>query len=81
MYSVLLALHSLVRWLVLGSLLYAVFRAYRGHSSGKAFAKTDNAVRHWTATIAHIQLVIGFTLYLKSPVVKAFFATFGESVQ
>lgn len=81
MYLPLLTLHSLMRWLVLISLVYAIFRAYRGYSSGSLFTKTDNTVRHWTATIAHVQLIIGFTLYLKSPVVKAFFATFSESVQ
>ena len=81
MYLLLLTLHSLVRWLVLSSLVYAIFRAYRGYSSGSVFTKTDNAVRHWSATIAHVQLVIGFTLYLQSPVVKAFFANAGEGIQ
>jgi ABC-type Na+ efflux pump permease subunit len=74
MYAILLILHSLLRWLVLGSLLYATGRAYRGYVSGRAFTKTDNAVRHWTATLAHIQLMVGFTLYMVSPLVKAFFA-------
>lgn len=32
----------------------------------------DNAVRHWTATISHIQLMIGMILYFKSPLVKSF---------
>ncbi|WP_460972531.1 hypothetical protein [Spirosoma migulaei] len=74
MYSSLLVAHSLFRWLVLLSLGYAIVRAYRGYTSGTVFAKTDNSVRHWTATIAHIQLVIGFTLYFTSPVIKYFWA-------
>ena len=81
MYSTLLILHSWFRWLVLASLGYALFRAYRGYSSGGLFTKTDNSIRHRTATIAHIQLVIGFTLYLKSPVVNAFFVNAGDGVQ
>ncbi len=32
----------------------------------------DNAIRHWTATTGHIQLMIGMILYLKSPVVKSY---------
>ena len=73
MYTYLLFFHSLFRWFVLTSLVYAIFRAYRGYASKQPFTKTDNAIRHWTATIAHIQLLLGFTLYMKSPIVNAFF--------
>lgn len=38
----------------------------------KTFSKTDHFVRHWTATIAHIQLVLGIVLYSKSPVIGYF---------
>ena len=75
MYSSLLVFHSIFRWLVLASLAYAIGNAYNGNRSGRSFTKADDSIRHWTATIAHIQLVIGFTLYFKSPVVKAFFAS------
>ncbi len=80
MYPVLLVVHSIVRWLVLASLLYALGRAYRGYVANRTFTKTDNAIRHWTATLAHIQLLIGFTLYLTSPLIKAFFAHFRQSL-
>jgi hypothetical protein len=79
MYSTLLVLHSLFRWLVLLSLLYSMYRAYRGLSRKTTFTKTDDRWRHWTATIAHIQLVTGFTIYLKSPVVKFFFSNIREA--
>ncbi|MBC3788431.1 hypothetical protein [Spirosoma utsteinense] len=72
MYSTLLSLHSLFRWLVLASLLIAIFRAYRGYTARLAFTASDNSVRHWTATISHVQLILGFTLYFISPVVEAF---------
>ena len=65
-------LHSLFRWLVLLSLLCGIFRAYRGCANRLAFTATDDSVRHWTATILHIQLVLGFTLYFISPVIQAF---------
>lgn len=80
MYSSLLFFHSLFRWLVLVSLLYALFRAYRGYTADSVFTKTDNAIRHWTATIAHIQLVLGFTLYFTSPIIKYFFANFKQEI-
>lgn len=81
MFETLTFYHSLFRWLVLASLLYAIYRACKGYFSKGTFAKTDNAVRHWTATIAHIQLVIGMVLYLKSPSVKYFWGNFKEAVK
>jgi hypothetical protein len=72
MYHILIVLHSYVRWLVLPSLIIAVFKAFRGYFLNKAFTKSDNAVRHWTATTAHIQLMIGIILYFQSPVIKYF---------
>lgn len=73
MYSTLLFLHSVVRWLVLISLFYAVFRAWRGFLSEGVFTKIEDKVRHWTATIAHLQLMIGITLYMISPLIKYLF--------
>lgn len=81
MYTVLLFLHSIVRWLVLISLLYAVYRALRGYSARKPFSGADNAARHWTATFAHIQLLVGITLYTQSPVIKYFWKNFKTAVQ
>jgi hypothetical protein len=70
MHQILLTLHSFIRWLVLLSLLYAIFRAYKGYTYKLIFNKMDDAVRHWTATFSHIQLIIGITIYFKSPIVK-----------
>ncbi|WP_228376732.1 hypothetical protein [Chryseobacterium formosense] len=79
MYQTLTFLHSTFRWLVLLSLVYSIFRAYKGYFSQKEFSKTDNLVRHWTATIAHIQLVLGITLYSQSPIIKYFWKNFDEA--
>jgi cell division protein FtsW (lipid II flippase) len=80
MYSTLLALHSLVRWLVLTSLLLAIFFAYYGWLSKKRFTRMDNAIRHWTATIAHIQLILGLWLYFISPIVAYFLSHFNTAM-
>jgi hypothetical protein len=61
--------------------LYSIFRAYKGYSSQLLFTKTDNAVRHWTATIAHIQLIFGILIYVQSPIVKYFWKNFSEGIQ
>lgn len=81
MYQSLTIYHSIIRWLVLVSLLYSIYRAYKGYSSHLNFTKTDNAIRHWTATIAHIQLVIGIMLYTQSPIIKYFWHNFNEAVE
>lgn len=79
MYQALTFLHSTFRWLVLLSLFYTIFRAYKGYFSKISFSKTDDSVRHWTATIAHIQLVLGITLYTQSPIIKYFWKNFAEA--
>ncbi len=76
-----LLVHSLLRWLVLLSLIYALYRAYRGFTQGLVFSTTDNSVRHWTATIAHIQLIAGTILYIQSPVTAYFWRNFSEAIR
>lgn len=75
-----LIIHSLLRWLVLLSLVYAIYRAYKGYTSYLTFTKTDNSARHWTATIAHIQLIVGITLYTQSTITKYFWRNFDEAI-
>ena len=79
MYKLLIVMHSYVRWFVLLSLIIAVSKAFKGYFSNKAFTKSDNAVRHWTATMAHIQLIIGMILYFQSPVIKYFLKNTGSA--
>jgi hypothetical protein len=80
MYSFLLSLHSFCRWLVLASLLYAIYRGFRGAATGAVFTKSDNILRHVTATIAHIQLTFGVWLYFISPIVDYFLHNFKDAV-
>jgi hypothetical protein len=81
MYPTFLALHSLVRWLVLASLLFTIYRAYHGLFTKRTFSRFDNSVRHWTATIAHIQLMIGLLLYFISPIINYFLHNYTEAVR
>lgn len=74
MFTILLFFHSLIRWFVLGSLVYAICRAYRGYSRQLPFSKTDDSIRHYTATIAHIQLMLGIYIYTQSDTVKSLFS-------
>ncbi|MNL07331.1 hypothetical protein D3C87_1280040 [compost metagenome] len=58
-----------------------MYKAYKGYSSKLPFTKTDNAVRHWTATIAHIQLIFGILIYVQSPIVKYFWKNFNAGIE
>lgn len=80
MYSTVLTLHSLFRWLVLLSLGYAVYRAYKGYTSKSDFSFLDEKVRHWTATFAHIQLTLGILVYIKSPIINYYLSNFKNAV-
>jgi len=72
MYSALLVAHSVLRWLALAGLLYMLFRAFGGYAKRSVFSRRDNAFRHWTATLMHVQLVAGMILYTQSPIVRYF---------
>ena len=79
MYNALLATHSLIRWLVLTSLVYSLYRAYSGWFGNKPFTKSDNSIRHITATIAHVQLIAGLWLYFISPIIDYFLHHYAEA--
>ncbi len=79
--AVLLALHSLLRWLVLLSLLVSIYKAWEGINKKRVFTKLDNALRHNTATVAHIQLIVGFLVFFNSAIVKNFYSKPEISVQ
>lgn len=38
-------------------------------------------MRHWTATLIHIQLAVGIALYAISPIIVAFFGHFPDSIR
>lgn len=80
MYNSLVFCHSILRWLVLISLIYSIYRASKGYFQNLKFSKADNLIRHWTATIAHIQLIVGVLLYTQSPVIKYFWRNFNEAI-
>jgi predicted nucleic acid-binding Zn ribbon protein len=79
MYLILLVLHSYWRWVVLLSLVYAIYRGIRGFSGAIPFTKTDNLLRHTTATTAHVQLLLGYLLYVTSSMVSYFRSHYAEA--
>lgn len=80
MLTTLLVLHSILRSLVLIALFYACYRAYLGWLGEKEYTRHDYLVRHWTATICHIQLLVGIILYFVSPLAQALVHHFKDTV-
>ncbi len=80
MYNPLLGIHSVVRWLVVLSLLLSIGIAIRGYLTNRRFSPTENKIRHWTATIGHIQLIIGILLYLKSPIAQYLYTDLNDAL-
>jgi hypothetical protein len=80
MYLVLLAIHSLIRWFVLLSLLFALYRAFRGWLLNKTYVKLDDNSRVAATEAAQLQMVIGLWLYFISPVVHYFLHNFKDAV-
>ncbi|WP_143310548.1 hypothetical protein [Chitinophaga vietnamensis] len=80
MYAVLLFLHSVCRWLVLISLIYAIIRAFRGYSQRRPFTKTDATARQMAVNFAQLQFTIGMVLYFVSPVSRYFLMHFKAAI-
>jgi hypothetical protein len=74
MYPIVIAIHSIFRWLVLISLLYAIYKGFAGWLGGKQFSDADGKARTLAVTLSHTQLLIGFWLYMISPLVKYYWS-------
>jgi len=81
MYNSLLVSHSLFRWVVLISLIFSVFWAFRGWKTEKVFTKIDHRIRFWMVTVSHIQLTLGLFLYYYSPIVSYFIQNFDKALK
>jgi hypothetical protein len=80
MYSIALILHSLTRWLVLISLILAVWMSFRGLKAKRSFTKNDNLIRIITVSAVHLQWSLGVILYFTSPITGYFIKNFSEAV-
>ncbi|SFP71706.1 hypothetical protein [Hymenobacter arizonensis] len=62
-YSVLLALHSWSRWLVIVFGLIAIYRAYVGWTGRRRFVGADNGMGASFVGSIHLQVLLGLGLY------------------
>ncbi len=66
MYQILLYAHSWSRWLVLATLLFAIYKSLTGVLSKKTFEKSDKMAALFGLIFVHTQFLIGLLLYFKS---------------
>ena len=81
MYTGLLHTHSLVRWIMLILLVATVFRAYNGWKSKRSFTPGDKKLSLFTLIFSHVQLLIGFLLYMVSPAVQQALPDMGAAMK
>ena len=81
MYTGLLHTHSLLRWIMLILLVMAVFRAYNGWKSRRSYTPGDKKLILFTLICAHIQLLVGFLLYMVSPAVQQALPDMGAAMK
>lgn len=79
-YESILILHSIVRWFVLASLVFALYRAYSGLLSSRAFTSIDENARKAALNFSHLQFTLGIILYIFSPIVRYFLSNFSEGI-
>jgi hypothetical protein len=82
LYTLVLTLHNLVRWLVIVFAVLALARAYRGWLRGLNWQKSDDRAGMLYTSFLDTQLLLGLILYfLFSPYPAQLFANFATGMQ
>jgi len=67
MYTVLLSLHSILRWIILLLAIIAIYKSYTGMVSGKPFTAGDKKNGLFLLIAAHTALLIGLYQWIVGP--------------
>jgi hypothetical protein len=82
MYTVLLTVHSYLRWLVLLAAVIAVGRALAGTAQGRPWTPADDTTTRWFGTSLDLQMLIGLVLYFfLSPFTMAAWSDIGAAMR
>lgn len=81
MYTGLLHLHNLLRYVVLILLILAIVQSFAGWFQKGNYGKGHNKTSLFLLITSHLQLIIGLALYFLSPIVSAAMSNFGESMK
>lgn len=82
MYSFILAVHNVMRWVVLILLVIALVRALFGWFGNREWTSTDSKFGMFSSVSLDIQLLLGLILYfVLSPITRLAFSDFGAAMQ
>nr|WP_297308061.1 hypothetical protein [uncultured Flavobacterium sp.] len=81
MFTFLLALHSVLRWLILVALLITGIILLFNHHNKKSFSIQNFRWLQTVCLILNLQLIIGILLFSKSQLVHLFWENFQETVK
>jgi hypothetical protein len=82
MYSVLIFLHSWLRWILLIVGLIVIIKSYAGWFSNKNYLKSDNTMAVILVALFHTQLILGLLLYIFfSPIMQSAFQDFSAAMK
>jgi hypothetical protein len=81
MYTGLLHLHNLLRYVVVILLILAIVKSFAGWFGKQAYTNGDNKISLFLLISSHIQLLIGLVLYFVSPIVASALEDFGGAMK
>ncbi len=79
-YTLLLTLHSLVRWLVVIAAVVAVIHAWTGWLGKRPWTSLADRLGLIFTVAMDVQLLLGVILYFISPLIQGAFADFGQAM-
>jgi hypothetical protein len=81
LYTIVLGLHNLVRWVVLITLILALVRAYYGMARKRKWTEGDRRAGMFFSIAMDTQLLLGVILYIfLSPITRQLFTNFGGAL-
>lgn len=81
MYSLLLPIHNILRWVFLALSLWVLLRSILGLSGNKPFSAADKKIGGILLGFAHLQLLIGLILWFISPNVQGALTDMGAAMK
>jgi hypothetical protein len=81
MYTILLPLHNILRWVLLAAALFAVIRALAGWLGKKGWTPLDQRAGFWFTMAMDLQVLAGLLLYFLSPTNQTALSNFAGAMQ
>jgi hypothetical protein len=81
MYSLTLATHNIVRWLVLAAGIWAVVRCWMGWRARAVWGEKDAGAVKLFVNALSLQFVVGVVLYAVSPLIRGGLADMGAAMR